>query len=158
MGERIKVQQTNIATLNRILHDINNCLDKLLNKHDVTLSVRALDAKRRHIVLKQRCVALATKVQVLRNRGYALDGDEEDLKAKLLTLEKGVSDPGLSARAEEIWARMVGVRERARILKDEMARRTGGEADGLDEETVRRTNKVCSQAMPTTIRLTCTDS
>jgi nuclear pore complex protein Nup54 len=148
MGERIKIQQRNLATFNQRLHDINNSLEAMLSKHDLVISVRALDAKRKHMMLKQRCLALATKVQVLRNRGYAMGGDEEDLKIKLQTLEKGVCDPGLSARAEEIWARMVGVRERARILKEEMGKRANENGDGLDEETVRRAEKVCRTNCP----------
>lgn len=143
MGERIKIQQRNLATFNQRLHDINNSLEAMLSNHDLKISVKALEAKRRHMMLKQRCLALATKVQILRNRGYAMGGDEEDLKIKLQALEKGICDPGLSARAEEIWARMVGVRERARILKEEMGKRATENGDGLDEETVRRAEKVC---------------
>jgi len=117
-------------------------LDSMLNKQDVVLSVRALEAKRRHTVLKQRCLVLATKVQILRNRGYAMNGDEEDLKIKLEKLERGVCDPGLVARSEEIWARMVGVRERARILKDEMEKQVAAIGDVLDEETARKAEKI----------------
>ncbi|KAI9745091.1 MAG: hypothetical protein M1818_001369 [Claussenomyces sp. TS43310] len=142
MGERIKIQQRNLANFNQRLHEINNSLEAMLSKHDVVLSVRAMDAKRKHAVLKQRCIALATRVQVLRNRGYALGGDEEDLKAKLQALEKGICDPGLSARGEEIWARMVGLRERARMLKDEMAKRASANGAALDEETARRAEKI----------------
>lgn len=160
MGERIKIQQRNLANFNQRLHEINNSLEAMLSKHDVVLSVRALDAKRKHAVLKQRCIALATKVQILRNRGYALDGDEEDLKAKLQTLEKGVCDPGLSARCEEIWARMVGLRERSRTLKDEMAKRASANEGALDEETVRRAEKVSriSQYNGTRANCSCVDS
>lgn len=114
----------------------------MLSKHDLEFSVRALDARRRHTVLKQRAMALATKVQILRNRGYALGGDEEELKAKLQSLEKGILDPGLAARGEEIWARMVGVRERAKIVKEEMNKRAGANGSGLDEETAKRAEKV----------------
>jgi len=142
MGERIKIQQRNLASYNQRLHEINNALDSMLNKHDVVLSVRALEAKRRHTVLKQRCLVLATKVQILRNRGYAMNGDEEDLKIKLEKLERGVCDPGLVARSEEIWARMVGVRERARILKDEMEKQVAAIGDVLDEETARKAEKI----------------
>ncbi len=144
MGERIKVQQQNLATFNQKLHEINNSLEAMLSRHDLILSVRALDAKRKHTMLKQRCLALATKVQILRNRGYTMEHDEQELKEKLLSLEKQVCDPALSARAEEIWARMVGVRERARVLKEEMGKRAVGIEGSLDEESVRRAEKVCS--------------
>jgi len=67
----------------------------------------------------QRTLALATKVQILRNRGYVMDQAEEELKKKLVELEKQTFDPVLGGRQEEIWARMSGVRERAQILQKE---------------------------------------
>jgi len=137
------VQQRNLATFNQKLHEINNSLEAMLSRHDLILSVRALDAKRKHTMLKQRCLSLATKVQILRNRGYTMEQDEQELKDKLLSLERQIGDPGLSARAEEIWARMVGVRERARVLKGEMEKRASGSEETLDEESVRRAEKVC---------------
>jgi nuclear pore complex protein Nup54 len=48
-----------------------------------------------------------------------MDQSEEDLKKKLIELEKRAFDPVLGGRQEEIWARMSGVRERARILQEE---------------------------------------
>ena len=49
----------------------------------------------------------------------ASKADAEDLKKKLIELEKQTFDPVLGGRQEEIWARMSGVRERARILQEE---------------------------------------
>lgn len=142
MGERIKVQQSTLAAFNSRLHEINNCLTLLLQRHDTNTSIRAMDAKRKHMVLKQRCLALATKVQVLRNRGYAMGGDEEDLRTKLMELEKGVNDPGLGARAEEIWARMVTVQERARLLRVEIEKSGSQSLSILDETTEQRVKQV----------------
>lgn len=142
MGERIKVQQRNIATFNQKLHEINNSLEAMLSRHDLILSVRALDAKRKHTLLKQRCLSLAARVQILRNKGYTMEQDEQELKDKLFSLERQVCDPGLLARAEEIWARMVGVRERARILKEEIGKRATAIEETLDEESSRRAEKV----------------
>jgi len=142
LGDRIKTQQATLAAYNRVLHQINGSLDVMMTRHDTETSVRILNAKRKHTVLKQRSLALATKVQIMRNRGYAMDATEEALKAKLTALEKGVCDPSLSARAEEIWARMVGVRERGRFLKEEMGKQAGGNGTSMDEETARRAEKV----------------
>lgn len=142
MGERIKIQQTNLAFFNNQLHQINDSLTKMLQDHDTKTSIRAMDAKRKHMVLKQRCLALATKVQILRNRGYAMGGDEEDLRTKLTALEKGISDPGLGARAEEIWARMITVQERARLLRSEIEKSGSQSIAALDEATEKRAKKV----------------
>ncbi|KAG9231569.1 nucleoporin complex subunit 54-domain-containing protein [Amylocarpus encephaloides] len=142
LGERIKTQQRNLANYNARLHEINNSLSNMLQSHDTKTSIRAMDARRKHVVLKQRCLALATKVQVLRNRGYAMGGDEEDLKTKLQALERGVSDPGLGARGEEIWARMLTVQERAKLLKAEIGKSGSDIPEGLDEEMTRQAKKI----------------
>ncbi|CAG8981460.1 hypothetical protein HYALB_00003030 [Hymenoscyphus albidus] len=142
LGERIKNQQNNLSSFNRRLHEINNALSLMLQNHDTKTSIRAMDARRKHMVLKQRCLALATKVQVLKNRGYAMGGDEEDLKTKLQALERSISDPGLGARGEEIWARMLTVQERAKLLKAEIEKSGVDSPEGLDEERTRQGKKI----------------
>lgn len=76
-----------------------------------------------------------------------MDGAEEELRKKLLTLEKAVFDPALNGRAEEIWARMVSVRERGRQLQKEYERAGNAMGKGkngvIDEEVMRRAKKVC---------------
>ena len=67
---------------------------------------------------------------MLRNRGFALDGAEEVLRGKLRAVEARVADPGLNGRSEEVWARMVGVRERVRGLRRELERVGGGGGEG----------------------------
>ena len=143
MAERIKTQEKGRIVFNAVLHQINDNLTALLNTHDTRTSIKVMEAKRKHVVLKQRCLALATKVQILRNRGYALNGDEEDVKIKLKKLEKGVNDPGLGARAEEIWARMISVQERGRLLRSELEKAGKETGEVLDEEMSLRAKKVC---------------
>jgi nuclear pore complex protein Nup54 len=143
LGKRIELQQRNLAHYNARLHEINNSLSLMLSNHDTKTSIRAMDARRKHVVLKQRCLALATKVQILRNRGYAMGGDEEDLKTKLQALERGVTDPALSARGEEIWARMLTVQERAKLLKAEIEKSGSDDPVGLDEAMNQQAKKVC---------------
>ena len=119
VGERIKQQAAAVTALRTRLPEIHNSLSLLKDAHELTVASRITEAKRKHIVFTQRTLALATKVQILRNRGYVMDQPEEDLKKKLIELEKQTFDPVLGGRQEEIWARMSGVRERARILQEE---------------------------------------
>lgn len=130
------------------LHELNECLSGLLSRHDLKISVRIADARRKHIVLSKRCLALAAKTQVLRNRGYALDEAEEDLKKKLAQLERSVFDPAINGRAEEIWARMMAIREQSSRLQQEIDKAgpsVAGESEGeLDEETMKTARKVGS--------------
>ena len=75
-----------------------------------------------------------------------MDTAEEELKQKLTALERKVCDPSLQGRGEEIWARMVSVRERVRQLQFEMERlgvRGKGEEQVIDEETMKKARKVC---------------
>ena len=76
-----------------------------------------------------------------------MDSAEEELRRKLTVLEKNVFDPALNGRSEEIWARMVSVRERGRQLQFEFERAglsVGKEqGQGMDEETMKRARKVC---------------
>lgn len=150
LGIRLSRQVEYLAACNVRLHEINDALTAMLHKHELIISVRILEARRKHQTLSHRCLVLATKVQVLRNRGYAMSGDEEELKRKLVNLERGVFDPALGGRSEEIWARMVSIRERTRALHEEMERSVKGLMNGqpemLDEEVMKKAAKASSSA------------
>ena len=144
LGKRAVGQKQAIDTLRGRLVEINQGLEQILRTHDLSLSTRTAECRRRHIRLSRRCLSLAAKVQVLRSRGYALDKEEEELKKKLVVLEGMVCDPALCARGEEIWARMVSIRERGRMLEREFekAGRTT-ETDGeIDEAVFKRCREV----------------
>lgn len=147
LGQRMLLQKQLLKVLQGRLHEINNGLTEMLRKHDLEFSVRAAESRKRHLRLNQQCMRLAAKVQVLRNRGYAMDSAEEELKTKLLALERRVMDPALNGRAEEIWARMVNVRERGRQLQREFEKAgrvlPRDQEQGVDEEVMKRATKVC---------------
>ncbi|KAJ5227997.1 hypothetical protein N7489_008705 [Penicillium chrysogenum] len=113
--------------------------------HDLNLSVKIADCRRKHIILSKRCLSLAAKTQILRNRGYAMDEAEEELKKKLVELERAVFDPSLNGRAEEIWARMLAIHEHSKRLQAEMDRAgvnvTQAE-DDIDEQTLKTAKKI----------------
>ncbi len=81
-----------------------------------------------------------------------MDSPEEELRKRLLTLERSVFDPALNGRGEEIWARMVSVRERGRQLQREYERAGKNLAEGavreIDEEVLKRATKVCRCVVP----------
>ena len=145
IGQRMIIQTSALTLLQGRLHEINDGLTNLLQKHDLEISTRATECRRRHVRLSHQCLRLASKVQVLRNRGYAMDSAEEDLRKKLLALEKTVFDPELNGRAEEIWARMVSIRERGRLLQREFEKSgrslPAEPRKGMDEETVKKAKK-----------------
>ena len=141
----MKMQAEALAMLQGRLHEINDGLNTLLQKHDLSISIRAAECRRRHLRLSRQCLGLAAKTQLLRNRGYAMDSAEEELRKKLLLLERSVLDPSLNGRGEEIWARMVSVRERGRLLQrgfEKAGRGMQGKEQVVDEEVIRRVKKV----------------
>ncbi|MCJ1312473.1 hypothetical protein MMC25_006147 [Agyrium rufum] len=125
LGHRMLLQHEHLKMLHGRLVEVNNGLDDMLQRHDISITVKTEEARRRHRVISQRVLSLAAKTQVLRNRGYALDEREEELKAKLLQLGQSVfRDRTLTGRGEEIWARMMIIRERGRLLGEEIKKAT----------------------------------
>ncbi|KAI1309596.1 nucleoporin complex subunit 54-domain-containing protein [Xylaria venustula] len=142
IGERLKMQEKALTQYRQTLHSINACLDAILSHQDLQTSVRALNARRKHAILRQRCLALATKVQVLRNRGYSLDKDEDELKMKLESLDQDLTDPALSARTEELWSRLLLLRGHADTLRNEVERQGAEAQEGLGEEVEAKAKKI----------------
>ncbi|KAL4875337.1 nucleoporin complex subunit 54-domain-containing protein [Aspergillus karnatakaensis] len=146
LGMRARRQKEFMTALQTRLHDINGRLANVLTQHDLKISVRIADSRRKHLVLSKRCLALAAKTQVLRNRGYAMDDAEEELKKKLTQLERSVFDPSLNGRSEELWARMLAIREHSRRLQAEMERAGAKSAaqteDELDDNSLKIAKKV----------------
>ncbi|KFA64821.1 hypothetical protein S40285_01349, partial [Stachybotrys chlorohalonatus IBT 40285] len=141
-ADRLKTQKRAVSEFNTRLHQINVCLDAILQRHELETEVRAIAARRRQVTISQRCLALAARVQVLRNRGYALSGDEDDLKNKLESLEREVQDPAVGAREEELWSRLIVLRGYADQLNREMDKPTNSDGDALDEETEAKAKRV----------------
>ncbi|KAI0425390.1 nucleoporin complex subunit 54-domain-containing protein [Xylaria sp. FL1042] len=142
VGERLKMQEKALTQYRQTLHSINACLDAILSQQDLQTSVRALNARKKHAILRQRCLAIATKVQVLRNRGYSLDKEEDELKTKLETLDQSLTDPSLSARTEELWSRLLVLRGNADSLRNEIERQNADPEEGLGEEVEAKAKKI----------------
>jgi nuclear pore complex protein Nup54 len=139
---RVKLQEKALREFNLKLHQINACLDEILSQHDLNHSVRAFQARQRHDTLKRRCLILAAKVQVMRNRGFALSSDEDDLRLKLQTIDRSTQDPALTSRMEELWSRLIVLRGYADNLKAEMDKHNLHENMALDEEVEAKAKKV----------------
>ena len=152
LAQRAKLQQQSLVECHTKLVEINNSLEVQMDRHKQFIATRLSEARRRHERISRRTLALAGKVQVLRNKGYVMDNAEEELKDKLSKLERVVLDPSLDGREQEIWARMIDVRDRSKLVKDEMERFveqsnvSNGGQDGqtpvLSEEMVEKANRV----------------
>lgn len=122
LDSRVKAQEVQVRTFRAELHNIQEKLNAIQNRHDLNTSVKLEDCRRRHMALARRALSLAAKVQVLKNRGYALQPEEEMLKKRLEGLAKMVQDPAVTGRMNEIWARMMVVQEKARVMEESMGK------------------------------------
>lgn len=146
LGKRVEYQANIINEMRARLHEMNNSLTAVMTAHQQRLSVRIEAARRQHAVISQRCLRLAVKTQVLRSRGYALEQPEEQLRKMLLNLEQQVMDPTFTGREEEVWARMLALRERACWLEEE-GKKVGQQVEqqqgaGLPEDVLLKTQKI----------------
>jgi nuclear pore complex protein Nup54 len=145
LGKRAQRQRDFLSMIQTRLHHLNSALTDLLSRHDLKISVKIAACRRKHKVLSRRCLALAAKTQVLRNRGYSMDETEEELQKKLLQIERSVFDPSLNGRSEEIWARMLAIREHAKQLQqglERMGKEGSDETDTLDDAAMKMAKKV----------------
>lgn len=147
VSDRLLTQQRAVSEFNTRLHQVNGSLDAILQRHELETEVRALAARRRQAAISERCLALAARVQVLRNRGYALSGDEDDLSNRLQVLEREVQDPAVGAREEELWSRLIVLRGYADQLNKEKDN-PAGDANGLDSDTEAKAKKVSFDSAP----------
>jgi nuclear pore complex protein Nup54 len=146
LSRRLNQQAVAIRWLQNRMHEIRAQLENTRQKHELEYSVRAQEARRKHLALSRRFLAMGSKLQLLRNRGYNLDPAEEALQAKLEALEKQAFDPVVDGRQEEIWARMGVVRERALLLQgefDKLAKERKGTDAPIDEDSMKTVEKVC---------------
>lgn len=146
LGQRAEFQAQTLTAMRTRLHEMNNSLDAVMSKHQQNLTVRIENARRQHTALSQRYLRLAVKAQSLRNRGLPLTSEEESLRLTLLDLESRVFDPALTGREEEIWARMVALRERGKWLSQETQRfeqkSAPKESAGLPEHVIQKTKSI----------------
>ena len=118
---RMQQQEQQINHFRVNLHQINNKLNELAQIHDLHTTIKFSEALARHQQLAHRVLSLTAKVQVLKNRGYALQSDEEELRKRLENLVKAIQDPGVVGRVNEIWARMTIVKEKAKQIEVEIS-------------------------------------
>ncbi|KAK3638545.1 Nucleoporin nup57 [Elasticomyces elasticus] len=158
LGKRVEVQALTVRSMLTRLHEMRNSLQAVMEAHQQRLTSQLENSRRRHKELEQRTLRLAVKLQGLRNRGYALSPAEEELRKNLLSLSAKVQDPQFAAREEEVWARLVSLRDRARWLEEEGKRLganvegqgqaagqgsgAGGSAGGVPEEVLAQTRKI----------------
>ncbi|KAG4304698.1 hypothetical protein PORY_001751 [Pneumocystis oryctolagi] len=141
--KRVQLQEQQVMAYRIRMHEIVNKLGELSRKHDLSTTVKISEITLRHLELERRSLALATKVQVLKGRGYALQSEEENLKQRLNELTMKINDPSVFGKMNELWARMTFIREKAKSIEKA---REGGIIISInwrkDEEQLEKITKV----------------
>lgn len=120
---RLDAQQQQINIYRTRMHEIADKLKELNDRHLLHATPKTDAARRNHMQLTRRSLQLATKVQVLKCRGYALRPEEEQLRARLQTLESQLKDPTTFGRIDEIWAKMTLLRQKKKSAEEEIKAR-----------------------------------
>ena len=79
-----------------------------------------------------------------------MDDAEEELKSKLMTLEKTAFDPLLTGRLESVWPRLMAIREQSGMLQARLDAAGVDSANGteeLDDQSLKTAKKVCDSTI-----------
>ncbi|KAH8547657.1 nucleoporin complex subunit 54-domain-containing protein [Umbelopsis sp. PMI_123] len=114
-------------------------MKEVRRKHTIETVVKLQEYKRRHIDLTQRVIQFLKYAQILRNKGFSIESDEEALRAKLENVQSHLhQSEQFHGKLNQLWAQLQLVRESNRIY--------GGTEDGKgwtsisekDMETISR--------------------
>lgn len=120
---RLDAQQQQINAYRTRMHEIADKLKELDDRHLLHATPKIDAARRNHMQLTRRSLQLATKVQVLKCRGYALRPEEEQLRERLRSLEAQLRDPNTFGRIDEIWAKMTLLRQKKKAAEEDIKAR-----------------------------------
>lgn len=115
---RLNQQHQQINAYRVRMHELNEKLNELSNRHDLHTSVKLLEMKERQRALARKTLALIVKLEVLTNRGWSLTPDEELYRQKLHDLLKKAEDPAVFGSLNEVGARIKALSTQ-RAAKDE---------------------------------------
>ncbi|KAI8590483.1 nucleoporin complex subunit 54-domain-containing protein [Geranomyces variabilis] len=89
------------------LEEMEEKLEYLQRKRFLNTSSKIEEYTRRQATLVARVLKIMTQVQVLRNRGYSVRGEEEKYRAYLEAMERELQKPSVfRGRLNEIWAHL----------------------------------------------------
>ena len=111
LEKRISLQASQVNAYRVRMHEINDKLVELSNRHDLHTTVKLLEMRERHMKLARRVLDLAVTTQVRSNDGKPLNSKEELFKSKALTQMKKIDDPSVYGSLSEAWARVSRLKE-----------------------------------------------
>lgn len=112
---RLNQQNQQINAYRVRMHELNEKLNELSNRHDLHTSVKLLEMKERQLALARKTLALIVKLEVLTNRGWSLTPDEELYRQKLKELLKRAEDPAVFGSLNEVGARIKAMNQTSKV-------------------------------------------
>lgn len=113
---RIETQDRQCQAHRIKLEQLDQKMKEVRRKHTIETIVKLQEYKRRHIDLTQRVIQFLKYAQILRNKGFSIENDEEALRAKLENVQSHLQQSEqFHGKLNQLWAQLQLVRESSRI-------------------------------------------
>lgn len=161
LNQRNQIQKEYVAQGRVILSQILEKLTNLSQRHDLDTATRILAAQSRNIKIQQRILRLGAQLAILKNKGFPLTVNEEEMLKEFNKLLQRSNDPAGLGKNNELWARLAVLKDRAKTISAQLdstlvvisenggspASNTGGqngieEDRKVDDEVENRVNKI----------------
>ncbi|KAM3580781.1 hypothetical protein VKS41_006840 [Umbelopsis sp. WA50703] len=87
-------------------------LEQLQRKHTLETLTRLAEHKRRHIDLTRRTIQFMKNSQLLRSKGFPVQGDEEKLRMQLENLDNLLKQPSeFTDKLNPLWSQIQQIRD-----------------------------------------------
>lgn len=114
---RLAVQEETLKTHKEKIAEVKARIEKIHQIHTVETVIKIQEYKRKQRQLVHKVLQIMKSVQVLRNRGYALRADEEQLITRLLAMDRDLAKPSVfRGRLNELWAHVQQMKDANRLL------------------------------------------
>lgn len=120
LNQRNQIQIENVAQSRTILKQLLEKNTQLQQRHELEIASRILKVSNKNVEIETRLLKLGSQLAILKNRGLPLNITEEKMWNQYKDLLKRSEDPSGLGKTNELWARLVVLKERARNISDQL--------------------------------------
>lgn len=120
LNQRNQIQIENVAQSRTILKQLLEKNTQLQQRHELEIASRILKVTNKNVEIETRLLKLGSQLAILKNRGLPLNITEEKMWNQYKELLKRSEDPAGLGKTNELWARLVVLKERARNISDQL--------------------------------------
>ena len=153
LNQRNQIQIENVAQSRTILKQLLEKNTQLQQRHELEIASRILKVTNKNVEIETRLLKLGSQLAILKNRGLPLNITEEKMWNQYKELLKRSEDPAGLGKTNELWARLVVLKERARNISDQLdntmstINQKGGSAAGSSVGQSSSTNAVSTHPL-----------